>query len=190
MTAAHDLRRLTVCNHGSVGGSQYEKTAKSALMVSDEHVVRAQDRRDEQADQSQASVECEVPACHRRMIFRAQLVSPLDSCCFTQFERARAIWAGLIRVFIRCNGCQRTSVFSGMKEQRPLLFSPLRLYPKKSGYFAHCPAIISQLLRGCDLRYLHDALGLSSIGHALQAIRAAIYTSPMGRDAQVALADR
>ena len=140
-------------------------------------VVRAQDRRDEQADQSQASVECEVPACHRRMIFRAQLVSPLDSCCFTQFERARAIWAGLIRVFIRCNGCQRTSVFSGMKEQRPLLFSPLRLYPKKSGYFAHCPAIISQLLRGCDLRYLHDALGLSSIGHALQAIRAAIYTS-------------
>ena len=91
MTAAHHLRRLTVCNHGSAGGAQCEKTAKSALMVSDEHVVRAQDRRDEQADNSQAGVECEVPGCRRRMIFSAQLVSPLDSCCFTQFERASVI---------------------------------------------------------------------------------------------------
>jgi hypothetical protein len=37
MTAAHDLRSLPLCNHGSVGGAHYEKTAKRALMVSDEH---------------------------------------------------------------------------------------------------------------------------------------------------------
>jgi len=51
-------------------------------------------------------------------------------------------------------------------------------------------AIISQLLRGFDLRNLLDTLRFSSGGHALEAIRTAIYTSPMGLDGQFLLAYR
>jgi hypothetical protein len=52
------------------------------------------------------------------------------------------------------------------------------------------PATISQLLRGFDLRNLVDTLRVSSIGNALEALRTAIHTSPMGLDVQFALADR
>jgi|ERR1700683_2672184 len=48
----------------------------------------------------------------------------------------------------------------------------------------------SQLLQGFDLRNLRDALRLSSVGHALEAIRTAIHTSPMSLDVQFALEDR
>src|ERR1700719_2668556 len=52
------------------------------------------------------------------------------------------------------------------------------------------PAIIPPLLRGFDLRNLLDALRISGIGHALEAMRTAIRTSPMGLDVRFALADR
>src|ERR1700733_13311717 len=52
------------------------------------------------------------------------------------------------------------------------------------------PATISQLLRGFDLRNLVDTLRVSSVGHALEALRTAIHTAPMGLDVQFALADR
>src|ERR1700722_16331318 len=52
------------------------------------------------------------------------------------------------------------------------------------------PAIIPPLLRGFDLRNLLDALRVSGIGHALEAMRTAIRTSPMGHDVRFALADR
>jgi hypothetical protein len=52
------------------------------------------------------------------------------------------------------------------------------------------PSIISQLLRGFDLRNLLDTLRISSSGHALEAMRTAIHTSLMGLDVQFALADR
>ena len=52
------------------------------------------------------------------------------------------------------------------------------------------PAITSQLLRDFDLRNLLDTLRIASGGHALEAVRTAIYTSAMGLDVQVALADR
>jgi hypothetical protein len=50
------------------------------------------------------------------------------------------------------------------------------------------PAIVSQLLRDFDLRNLLDTLGISGVGHALEAVRSAIYTSPTGPDVQVTLA--
>ena len=50
------------------------------------------------------------------------------------------------------------------------------------------PAIISQLLRDFDLRNLLGTLWIC-IGHALEAIRTAIYTSAIGHNVQVTLAD-
>ena len=70
------------------------------------------------------------------------------------------------------------------------LDSTLECQFTKSAISLIAPAIISHLLRGFDLRNLRDALRLSSIGQALEAIRTAIHTSPMGPDVQFALEDR